>query len=124
MRKIYLAGGFTDDWQERVVAALPGCQLLDPRSWQDPSPAIYTERDLAAIREADIVFVYMNSANPSGYGLSIEIGYAYGIGKPIVFCDHITKDWRSKYFGMARTMASAVFCEFEDCIAYIKNMQA
>lgn len=105
---VYLAGGMKDGWQDRAAALLPGCELLDPRSWGDPNPIVYTARDLDAIRKADVVLAHMSSANPSGFGLSVEVGYAYGIGKRIVFCDEIGGDWRSPYFGMHRVMATAV----------------
>lgn len=118
---IYLAGGMEHGWQDRVAPLLIGHELLDPRSWSDPDPAIYTARDLDAIRRADCLLVHMSSANPSGFGLSVELGYAYGLGKRIVFWDEISSDWRSRYFGMHRQMASKV-CDTLDsaiceCIA-------
>lgn len=119
--KIYAAGGFTDAWQNKIKVLFPEFEILDPRTWQHPLPEIYTQRDLQAIRNSDLVLAYMNSANPSGYGVSIEIGYAYGIGKHIVFLDMLDVDWRSKYFGMARSMANAVFYDFDSCEQYIKD---
>lgn len=105
---IYLAGGMKDGWQDRAAALLPDHELLDPRSWSTPDPTVYTARDLEAVRQADAVLVHMSSANPSGYGLSVELGYAYALGKHIVFCDEISGDWRSSYFEMHRQMATVV----------------
>lgn len=113
---IYLAGGMKDGWQDRIAPLLAGHELLDPRSWSDPDPAVYTERDLDAIRRADGIFVHMSSANPSGFGLSVELGFAYALGKKIVFCDEISGDWRSRYFGMHRQMATAVHKTVEDAV--------
>jgi nucleoside 2-deoxyribosyltransferase len=122
---IYLAGGMKDGWQERAINllagqldghGLDGHEILDPRSWSDPSPAVYTERDLSAIRRADCLLVHMASTNPSGFGLSVELGYAYALGKKIVFCDEIQGDWRSPYFGMHREMATEVCHSLETAV--------
>jgi len=105
---IYLAGGMKDGWQDKVAPLLVGHELLDPRSWSTPDPVVYTARDLEAVRKCDCVLVHMSSSNPSGFGLSVELGYAYALGKKIVFCDEIKGDWRSGYFGMHRQMATVV----------------
>lgn len=113
---VYLAGGLKDGWQDRVAPYLAGHTILDPRSWQDSDPAVYTVRDLEAVRAADCVLACMDSANPSGFGLSVELGYACALGKRVVFWDDLGKDWRSRYFDMHRQMASAV-CRSEADIA-------
>jgi nucleoside 2-deoxyribosyltransferase len=116
--KIYLAGGMTGgmpySWQDHVVLAAH--TVLDPRSWQCDDPQVYTRRDLEAIDEADVLLAFMCSANPSGYGLSVELGYAFAKGKRILFVDNIKEDWRSKYFGMHREM-SEVFPSVTAAIA-------
>jgi nucleoside 2-deoxyribosyltransferase len=118
---IYLAGGMKDGWQDRAINLLEGHEILDPRSWGDPNPAIYTERDLSAVRRSDWLLVHMASTNPSGFGLSVELGYAYALGKKIVFCDEIRSDWRSPYFGMHREMATEVVHTLEAAAAVIKG---
>lgn len=105
---IYLAGGLKGDWQDRAAALLGNHEFLDPRSWQDADPAVYTARDLAAIRHADAVLVYMSADNPSGFGLSIELGYAAALNKRLIFVDDLGRDWRSRYFDMHRQMAQCV----------------
>ena len=116
--KVYLAGGLSDDWQDRVP---DGFEFLDPRTWQDPDPKVYTARDLAAIRESDAVLAYMSSGNPSGFGMSLEVGYAAALGKPIVFVDDIQCDWRSRYFGMVRSV-SHVVPTFETAIDWLRGL--
>jgi nucleoside 2-deoxyribosyltransferase len=116
---IYLAGGMRDGWQELFSELLKEHELLDPRSWSDPDPAVYTARDLEAIRRCDVVLAYMSSSNPSGFGMSVEIGFAYGLGKKIVFVDHIKNDWRSQYFGMHRQMADVVCDSVFDAVKEI-----
>ena len=116
---IYLAGGMKTGWQDRVAAHLAGHELLDPRSWSDPDPKIYTERDLSAIRKSDALLVQMGSDNPSGFGLSVELGYAKALCKHIVFLDQISDDWRSRYFGMHREMADKVCTTVDEAITAI-----
>lgn len=119
--RIYLAGGMKDGWQDRAAVHLAGHELLDPRSWSTPDPAVYTARDLEAVRQADAILIHMCSANPSGFGLSVELGYAYALGKRIVFCDEIGGDWRSGYFGMHRQMASEVVSTLEAAAEYLNG---
>ena len=95
---IYLAGGMRDGWQDRVRPLLGSNVVLD----------------LQGVREADVVLVHMSSSNPSGFGLSVELGYAYALGKRIVFCDEIASDWRTGYFGMHREMATVVCRSLEE----------
>jgi nucleoside 2-deoxyribosyltransferase len=118
---IYLAGGMSTGWQDRVSPLLAGHELLDPRSWADPDPTIYTELDLAAIRRADALLVQMGSDNPSGFGLSVELGYAKALGKRIVFLDEISGDWRSRYFGMHRVMSDVVCTTLEKAAAALND---
>ena len=120
--KVYLAGGLASDWQHQIISASSNIEFLDPRTWQHPSPAVYTERDLAAIRMSDAVFAFMSSANPSGYGMSLEIGYAHALKKPIIFCDLLKEDWRRKYFGMAKVCATYFYEDVDLAIECLKKL--
>lgn len=119
--KIYLAGGMKCGWQDRVTQLAPdGVQFLDPRTWATSDPAIYTAKDLSAVRECDCILAYMDSSNPSGFGLCLEIGYAYALGKRIIFVDAVAGDWRTRYFDMCRQVSSVCtsFAEaLELCLA-------
>ena len=107
--KVYLAGGMKGDWQDRLMSLAPSHEYFDPRNSgiTNPTPTEYTEWDLGHVDKADVVVVYMASDNPSGFGCSVELGYAYG-KKPIIFIDRIADDWRSRYFDMHRVMALEV----------------
>ncbi len=99
--KIYLCGGMKSDWQDKVIAALPWCEFIDPRSHGLTDEREYTKWDLDGIDTSDLVFACMTADNPSGYGLNLEIGYAKAKQIPIYFvCEDLGE--RSKYFGMAR----------------------
>lgn len=106
--KIYLAGGMKTDWQDRLMAAAPRHRYLDPRSHGITDPAEYTRWDLAAVAVCDVVVAQMDSSNPSGFGLSLEVGYAHALGKRVVFIDGIRGDWRSRYFDMVRQVSTVV----------------
>lgn len=107
--KVYLAGDMKSNWQDRLIPLLPaGVEAIDPRKHGLADPAAYTQWDLDGVARADAVIVYMDPSNPSGYGLSIEAGYARGLGKRIIFVDQMGADWRSKYFEMLRQIAIVV----------------
>ena len=108
MKKAYLAGGMRGDVSRQIQETCGALlKFLDPKSWEQefPSPSQYTARDLAAIQEADYVIAFMGPDNPSGYGMSLEVGYAHALKKPIIFLDLLGNDWRSKYFDMVRQVA-------------------
>ena len=105
--KVYLAGGMKSRWQDLVIAEFPGVQFIDPRSHGLKDERDYTKWDLDGIRACDVVFAYMDSENPSGFGLSLEVGFAHGIGKPVIYVCEDTTD-RQRFFGMVRSVAYEV----------------
>lgn len=114
--KIYIAGQMNSNsgWQDTLAALLPGHEFIDPRTHGLTNPSEYTAWDLEGIRRSDIVIAFMSSENPSGYGLNLEVGYAYALGRPTIFIDQIGKDWRDKYFGMARSVSTVVVYTIEE----------
>lgn len=89
--RIYLAGGFKTNWQDEVMHKAPSHSYLNPRKsgltdWRE-----YSAWDLNAIEHCDWVFAYFEEGNPSGFGLVLEIGYAKGLGKRVIFCDEISE---------------------------------
>jgi nucleoside 2-deoxyribosyltransferase len=92
--KVYLAGGTKSGWQELVKSALRDTDVLflDPRMNGFKDPVLYTAWDMQAIRGSGIVFAYLEKYNPSGLGLAAEIGYAKGLGYPVVFVNERHED--------------------------------
>lgn len=84
---VYLAGGFRSGWQAKVKSKLPSYIFLDPSQHNIEDPAEYTRWDLNAIRQSDIVIGYMESTNPGGYSLALEIGFARALGKTVLLVD-------------------------------------
>jgi len=118
---VYLAGGMKSAWQDRVIAAHPEIRFLDPRSHGFTAEHEYTEWDLSAIRESDVVLAYMDTDNPSGFGLSLEVGYARALGKTILYACEDTSP-RQKYFGMVRCCSNVTFTSLDDAIEGLNNL--
>jgi len=118
---VYLAGGMHSDWRARVIEACPAYAFRDPSSHGLTDEEAYTEWDLRAIRDSQIVLAYIDSANPSGYGMSVEVGYARGLGRDIYYvCEDDTE--RQKYFGMVRSCANVTFTSLQDAINALNGM--
>lgn len=106
--KVYLAGGMKGTWQDDLMRLVPSHTYFDPRSHGIQDPVGYTDWDLKHIGMCDVLVAYMDPSNPSGFGLSLEIGFAAALCKYIVFIDQLGLDWRSRYFGMHRVIATCV----------------
>jgi nucleoside 2-deoxyribosyltransferase len=125
MAKIYLAGGFGTNWRERVKE-VKGHIYIDPKE-KETSGNWGLEKigawDLHMIRQGDIIFAYMEKTNPSGFGLSCEIGYAYGIGKTVILVlepNHtIHKD---KYLSFLKKVATITFETIEEGLEFLKTL--
>lgn len=104
---VYLCGGMHNRWQDEAIKLLDGHSVIDPRTSGLTDERAYTEWDLAGIRRCDVVLAFMDNANPSGFGLNLEIGYAHALGKPILLLIE-PLGFRDKYFGMARACATRV----------------
>ncbi|HMN10707.1 MAG TPA: nucleoside 2-deoxyribosyltransferase domain-containing protein [Bellilinea sp.] len=121
---VYLAGGLYSSWQnvvsEYVYEALGRdlVVLLNPQDHDSPEEDAYTTWDLEAIRQADIVFAYIERDNPSGVGTSLEIGYARALGKIIILVD----EKQDSHFGMARVAADVVFNDFQSGMLYLYKL--
>lgn len=99
--KVYLAGGMKSGWQDKVIQAYPGIEFLDPRTHGLTDPMEYTQEDMRMIEEADVVFAYMEESNPGGYALGLEVGYALGLNKSVIWSDDLSEQ-RGRYFNMLR----------------------
>ena len=87
--KIYLAGGWSG-WRDIVIEHYPGITYLDPRM-VGGSPSSnkenWFEHETNMIRECDGVISWLVKDNNSGFGMTYEMGMAYGLNKPYVLID-------------------------------------
>jgi nucleoside 2-deoxyribosyltransferase len=116
IRKVYLAGGFYSGWQDKIISGIEGMAFFDARTHNYDDPEKYTDWDLTAIRNADLVFAYFEETNPTGYGLMLEVGFAKALNIPVILVDEKSqKDTEfGKKIGMLHASSSVVFDNFED----------
>jgi nucleoside 2-deoxyribosyltransferase len=123
---VYLSGGLStgNNWQDIVKQNSPGYRFIDPRTYQfnesgeKLTSEEYTKKDLANIRLSDCIFAYMDKNNPSGYGLSLEVGYAKALGKKIIMVDEMNKN----YMEIVRCCADYLFDNLEDGIKKLNEL--
>lgn len=123
--KIYLAGGMKTAWQDRVINEFKEDKDLfffDPRSHGLTKEEDYTKWDLDAIKESDLVFAYMDWNNPSGYGLSLEVGFAFALNKTIWYICEDDLESRQKYFGMVRACANHHYDSLQQAINSLRML--
>ncbi len=85
---VYLAGGLISQWQEKIISELNGqFSFFNPAQHAIENGEEYTAWDLHYVRRADIIFAYMEASNPSGIGLSVEVGFARALGKTVILVD-------------------------------------
>ena len=122
--RVYLAGGMRTEWRRRVISAAPEHQYSDPCDHGLDEEQQYTFWDLLAIDGSDIVFVYFEASNPSGYGLSLEIGYAKGTGKPIILVDEKSASDESAacYLGMLRACADVCVQSLDEGLKVLSSL--
>ena len=107
--KVYLAGPFFNEEQTAEAGKIKdallllqqrgpiaGLHMYDPRhrlvceeDANDYTAEYIFQRNLEAIRKSDLVIANLMDKDQ---GTSVEIGYAYAIGKPIVLCWFTTDD--------------------------------
>jgi nucleoside 2-deoxyribosyltransferase len=126
--KVYLAGGFRSGWQDKV-RAINGFLFLDPKQKERPngvdlkmSLEEYGTWDFHMIRQADIVFVYAEKTNTSCIGLSVEAGYAKGLGKTVILVlepNHETI--KDAYLQFIRKASDVTFYDLQKGIDYLNT---
>lgn len=125
LRKVvYLSGGHRSGWQDFIVRSADGFEFIDPSKNGLSDSKAYTSWDLYSVDKCDIVFAYLESTNPSGYGLALEVGYAAAKGKHIIFVDEKSDNDRdlSKYLKIVREASGVVFESIEEGVSYLKSL--
>lgn len=122
--KVYLSGGFKSGWQETVIDKLKDKFIFfNPRNHDLLKPDLYTAWDIHFVKECDIIFAFMESTNPSGYGLAFELGIAYAMNKTIILIDEksISDENFSKYFKILHRPSNVVFANLEEGIKFLES---
>lgn len=120
---VYLAGGFQSGWQDKVMQAVPELGYFDPRSHRLKSKAEYTAWDLEAVRRSDCVFAYLESTNPGGYALALEVGFASALGKFVILVDEKspTNEQAARYLEMLTETSEVHFQTLQEGIDFLKQ---
>lgn len=124
MRKVYLAGGFKSRWQDLVQKKAASFEFIDPSLHNIENPSDYTDWDLRAIDQSDIIFAYMEDTNPGGYALALEVGYAKANNKKIIFVADENMGKRLRYFDMVKAVSDQYYASLEDGIDGLNNLTA
>lgn len=119
---VYLAGGFKSGWQKQVITHH---QIIDP-STKDETKLSMNEIgiwDKNAVQISDIVFAYMERTNPSGFGLSCEIGYANALEKVVILVlEKNHEKHNDKSLEFLTCFADYVFPNFTDGLNCLNNL--
>lgn len=120
---IYLAGGQKSTWQDAFINSECEVDWVDPRTHGLIHEKDYTAWDLAGIRRSQHLIAYLDEANPSGFGMSLEIGFAHALGIPVWYvCEERTG--RQRYFGMVRAVSERLFDSLADAVIAAEGMWA
>ena len=99
------------NWQDSI-SAIRGNIYLDPRKHGLTKVEDYVRRDLEMVAECDLVVAYLEASNPSGIGLSVELGYAKALGKEIFLCcEKFEPKW-----DFIRALATEEYKEFHNLV--------
>lgn len=121
-QKVYLAGGFKSSWQKKVKK-ITNVKFIDPKEKEQTKQFQWFEYgcwDLHHIKQSDICFVYMEKENPSGFGLSVEIGYAKALGKTVILVLE-TGHEKYKYLQFLKTVADVVYDNLQEGIDFLSS---
>ncbi|MFA6057838.1 MAG: nucleoside 2-deoxyribosyltransferase domain-containing protein [Taibaiella sp.] len=122
--KVYLAGGMNSDWQSIVMKEFDNkFVFFNPQQHNLDESVEYTAWDLFFVKKADIVFAFMGENNPSGIGLSLEVGFAKALGLTIILIDEKSKnDFEfKKKFRIVRESATVVYDSLDKGISYLNS---
>ena len=106
-------------WRDLVRQESPEHEYADPARHDLAAPCLYTHWDLCAIRQCGVLFAYMEADNPSGIGLSLEVGYALALGKLVVLVD----EKHDPRMAIVREAAGVVFDRLDDGIAFLQALE-
>jgi nucleoside 2-deoxyribosyltransferase len=121
-QRVYLAGGFSSDWREKVKSLYLGFnfEFFDPKLKPDKHWSEYGTWDVHFIKQCDILFAYMEKTNPSGYGLAAEIGYAKALNKTVIFVLEPGHE-KDRYFQFLKQFTDVVYETLDEGIEYLKT---
>ena len=122
--KVYLAGSLNSDWQSQIINRFGNDFIFyNPKDHELNNSIEYTVWDLFYVKKADILFAFMEKDNPSGFGLTLEVGYAKAMGLTIILVDEKSNiDLAFKEnFKIVRSTATVVYNSLEDGMEFLSS---
>lgn len=122
--RVYMAGGHHSAWRETLMKAAPSFRFHNPVGHGLADPAAYTAWDLEAVRRCDVVFAYLEASNPSGIGLSVEVGFGVAMGKHVILVDEKTASGgdTARHMAFLRHAATVCFDTMDGGTAYLSKL--
>ena len=113
--KIYLAGG----WGKfrNIVMNDTDADWLNPEVMTDRTN--WFELETEAIRNSDGLICWFEKSNPSGFGMTFEMGMAYALNKPYLLI--IESEEMIRKFSMQTAGSEKTFTCWEDALDYINQ---
>ena len=99
--------------------------FYNPREHSLTNSEEYTFWDLFYVKQSDILFAYMQNDNPSGIGLTLEVGYARAMDKSIILIDERSQNDKifASRFQIVRESSTIVFDNLDDGISFLKKIK-
>ena len=113
--KIYLAGGFGKF--RDVIMNETDADWLNPENMTNEVNWFELETD--AIRECDGIIAWFEKGNPSGFGMTFEMGMAFALNKPYLLI--LEEPNMSRKFSMQSKGAEKTFESWEDCLDFVNK---
>lgn len=84
MMQVYLAGGTSKEWRERLEARWTGAEVVNPfRDSRQGAIYQFVADDLRYVHDSSLVFALCDY--PQYTGTAAEFGYAHALGVPIIY---------------------------------------
>ena len=116
--KIYLAGGFNSDWQERVIKGAPQHDYYNPKTDADQTAAyLWTTQEIEALKESDLMVAFFEKDNPSGLGLAKEMGWATILKIPVIYIDE-----HDRLNEFLCACSKRIYAKLEPVIEYLRTL--
>lgn len=114
--KIYLAGG----WGKfrSIVMNDTDAEWLNPESMTDRTNWFELETD--AVKNCDGLIAWFEKGNPSGFGMTYEMGMAFALNKPyLLICED--PDMLKYKFSMQSLGSQRTFSSWEEALKFINE---
>ena len=113
---VYLAG-CKGTWREKFKSTFPNTQFIDPFVDSRQSTLVdFVKEDLEYIKKADLIIGYVGYSIYTG--LSVEIGYAAALGKPIIIIWELRK---GRVEPLIIGLAQKIFVDVDSAIDRLKG---